>query len=418
MLMKGERRDRAGSTSRDGGMGVVLRIADARAYRMQIPMRVRFEHAAATRDVADPVLVHVSAHAPFAHHAGWGETLARTYVTGESADSVMADLKQVFAPRLATFSASSLPQALEFIDALPFEHEGRVVHAARCAMELALLDLATRAFSRDVADVAGWLDLPGFGPPGCLPRARYSGIVLGSTRAKVRRWLRLQRWYGLRDFKLKVAVPGWEDRVRWAAEYLGPALRRGRATLRVDANAGWTLSEAHEACELLEKHGVCAVEQPLPEANDEDLPWLAEQSSCAIVADESLLSAADAKRLLEGGGVQVFNIRLAKHGGLLPSLRIARLVLQAGKDVQLGCLVGETSILAAAGAAFLRACPRVRFAEGAFGRFLLKKDVTTKPVRFGYGGHLTGSKESGFGLRVSSTEVDRRAIESLQLGRF
>lgn len=399
-------------------MPAELRIADVRVHRLQIPMRVRFEHAAATRDVADPVLVEINARAPYAHLMGWGETLARTYVTGESTDSVLTDLRRVFAPRLAGFSASSFPEALDFIDALPFEDEGRVIHAARCAMELALLDMAGRAFQRSAADVAGWLDLPGFGPPGCLARVRYSGIVLGSTRAKVRRWLRMQRWYGLRDFKLKVAVEGWEDRVRWAFEFLGGALKRGRATLRVDANAGWSLSEAHEACELLEQHGVCAVEQPLPDANDDDLPWLAEQTNCAIIADESLLSAADAKRLLEAGGVQIFNVRLAKHGGLLPSLRIARLVLQAGKEVQLGCLVGETSVLAGAGVAFLRACPRVRFAEGAFGRFLLKQDVVRRPVQFGYRGRITELAESGLGILLAAERVHAVTVEVVQVARF
>ena len=65
--------------------------------------------------------------------------------------------------------------------------------------------------------------------------------------------------------------------------------------------------------------------------------------------------------------------RIAKNGGLLPALRIARRALEAGLDLQLGCLVGETSLLSAAGLAFLQACPRVRFVEGAFGRFLLRQ---------------------------------------------
>ena len=260
--------------------------------------------------------------------------------------------------------------------------------------------------------------MPGFGPPGCQPQVRYSGMVVGRTRGRLRMALRAQRLYGLRDFKLKVAIEGWEERLRWAFEMLGGAIERKRVTLRVDANAGWTLAEANEALELLEKCGVGALEQPLPDVNDADLPYLAEQAHCDLIVDESLLTIDDAQRLIATGGVRVLNIRLAKNGGLMPALRIARLALAAGLDVQLGCLVGETSLLSAAGIAFLEACPKVRFVEGAFGPFLLRDDVTRRPVRFGYGGRVRTRLGPGLGVTVDPAALDRLATgrpRSLQL---
>lgn len=389
-----------------------LRIRELRVYRLNIPMRVRFEHAAAQRDTADPVVVSCTAAAPFAHLVGYGETLARPYVTGETAESVVQDIFELFRPRLAAFRAGGFVEALELADSLPAQMGGRVLTAARAAVELAWLDLACKAYQRRPADVAGWLDLPAFGPPGCLAGARYSGVVIGRTRGRLQGFLRLQRLYGLRDFKLKVAVEGWEQRLAWAAAVLGPAIASGRATLRVDANGGWSLAEAVEAAPTLERHLVSALEQPLPDANDADLPYLAERTDCDLVADESLLTIDDAQRLIEGGGVRVLNIRIAKNGGLMPALRIARLALAAGVDVQLGCLVGETSILSAAGLAFLEACPKVRFVEGAFGRFLLRTDVTRRRVGFGYGGRIRPPTGSGFGV-----DVEPAALESLALER-
>jgi L-alanine-DL-glutamate epimerase-like enolase superfamily enzyme len=395
-----------------------LRLSDVRAYRLNIPMRVKFEHAAATRSVADPIVVEVTAHAPYAHISGFGETLARGYVTGESADTVLQDLRAVFSPRLYEFSPASFAEALEFIESLALEHEGRLVHAARCALELALLDLSGRAFGRSASDVAGWLGLPGFGPPGATESIRYSGIVLGKSQRTIRTSLRVQQFYGLRDFKLKVATPGWEDRARWAAAALARGLARREVTLRADANSGWSLAEAHAGAELLESLGVCAIEQPMPEGNDADIAYLAEQTGCAFIADESLRSMDDLTRLLEFGGVQIFNLRLAKNGGLMPTLRMARAVLQAGREVQLGCLVGETGILTAAGHAFLRACPRVRFAEGAFGRFLLRADVTRPSLRFGWGGKLRGVGPFGLGVHVSQAALKRLATEVVTIARF
>jgi muconate cycloisomerase len=391
-----------------------LQVRDVQIHRLAIPMRMRFEHAAAARETADPVIVQISAASPYAEFVGFGETLARPYVTGETAETVAQDLAGLLVPRLAAFRPESFFAALEFIEALPLQHEGRIICAARAALELALLDLAGQVFQRRPAEVAGWLGLPGFGPPGCLETARYSGIVVGRTRAKLATLTRLQRWYGLRDFKIKAAVPGWEQNLEQAHRVLRRAIATGRATLRVDANGGWSLAEANEALAMLERCGVSAVEQPLSETHDGDLPWLAEQTRCDLIADESLLTIEDAQRLAQGGGVKVFNVRIAKNGGLMPALRIARTALAAGIDVQLGCLVGETSILSAAGVAFLESCPRVRFVEGAFGWMLLRDDVTRGSIRFGRGGRIAARRGYGLGVNVAPHALVRRGADRPQ----
>jgi L-alanine-DL-glutamate epimerase-like enolase superfamily enzyme len=391
-----------------------LRIARLEVHRLAIPMRVTFQHAAATRSVADPVLVCLHSQPP-GELRGWGETLARPYVTGETAASVAEDVQHSFAGRLAHLRAVSFADVLEFLDALPTHADGRPILAARAAVELALLDLAGRAFRRRPADVPGWMGLPGFGAPGALPRARYSGIVIGRSRAKLQWFLRLQRAYRLRDFKLKAALPGWEERCAWAARVLRPGLERGQATLRVDANGAWTLDQAVAAIPVLDACGVSALEQPLPASADADLPELAARGCCDVVADESLRTLADAERLLSSDAVRVLNVRLAKVGGLMPALRIAQRALAAGRDVQLGCLVGETSILTAAGIGFLECCPRVRFVEGAFGPRLLRQDVTLRPIRFGFGGRVRARHGFGLGLEVDEDAVHRLACQQAQV---
>ena len=161
---------------------------------------------------------------------------------------------------------------------------------------------------------------------------------MGRSEKNLKRMLRLQRWYGLRDFKLKVAVEGWEERLKWAYEVLRKPLEQKQVTLRVDANAGWSLADANEGrADTRALPCVSALEQPLPDSADADLPYLAEQTGLDLIADESLLTVEDAERLIAGGGVRVFNVRIGKNGGLLPALRIARMALAAGLDVQLGC---------------------------------------------------------------------------------
>lgn len=386
-----------------------LRIRAVSVIPLNVPMRFAFEHAAATRAVADPVIVRLTAEAPHAQLAGYGETLARRYVTGESADTVCDDVLELFMPHLLELRAESFSEVVGFANELPSYIDGRLVNAARCAVELALLDLAGKFFRRRLADVCGWLDLAGFQPPGCLARARYSGMAVGGNPRRLRAALYLQRLYGLRDFKIKVAVPGWRDKLETTRRTLARGLASGKLTLRADANGAWDLDEALAAVPVLESAGVSALEQPLPTSDDDQLAELARNTTCDLIADESLLTLEDAEELIGAGAVRVLNIRLAKNGGLLPAVQIARLALSRELDVQLGCLVGETSLLAAAGAAFLELCPRVRFVEGAYAGYLLRGDAARRPVRFGFGGRMSPLAGHGLGVAVDEAALRRFA---------
>lgn len=391
-------------------MPTPLRIRQLDVLPLAVPMRLKFEHAAASRSVADPVVVQAIGATPYAHFVGWGETLARPYVSGETPETVLRDIRELFVPLLSGFHPTNWAEALEFIDALPTLDGDRIITAARAAIELALLDLSGRVFQRRLSDVAGWMGLGGFGAPGCIGTAGYSGVVVGKSKAKLQWLLRVQRWYGLRDFKIKVATPGWEQRLEWAYRILRPAIESGRATLRADANGAWTFEEAVEHIPTLRLYGVCALEQPLSDQHDHLLPALRRAAPIDLIADESMVTIEDAARLIDDGAAQVLNIRIAKNGGLMPALRLAKLALQNGIDVQLGCLVGETSILSAAGIAFLECCPNARFVEGSFGRLLLRVDVTRRPIRFGRGGRINPRTGYGLGLSVDESLVAKLTV--------
>jgi muconate cycloisomerase len=129
------------------------------------------------------------------------------------------------------------------------------------------------------------------------------------------------------------------------------------------------------------------------------------------VHDESLITIDDAKRLIELGVADVFNIRISKCGGLLPALHIAALARRSSVRIQLGCMVGETSILSAAGIRFLEVCPGVEWAEGCFGSFLLRSDVVAKGVRFGYGGRIPRLLKTGLGIAVDPRRLEQLCVQ-------
>lgn len=384
-------------------------------WRLAIPMRGKFRHALSERAVSEPLMVQVDLSSGA---TGFGETHPRSYVSGETVESAVADIRELLAPQLPEIRAENFPEALEQIDTLPLvDAMGRPCTAARAAVELALLDGYARAFRRPISEVAGWLGLPGLGPPGSIGAVRYSGVVGGETPEGVTRSIRKMRCFGLRDFKLKVGDPGDDARVRAAVAVLAGPLRAGRATLRVDANAGWTLDEARQRLRSWADLPIACVEQPLARGHEDSWYQLLSASPIPLMADESLVTPEDADSLLRHRAAGWFNVRLSKNGGLLPALRLAHLAHKHGLNVQLGCMVGETSLLSAAGRWFLNCVGRVGFAEGSYGRFLLRGDVSKRTVRFGYGGRAGAPAGPGWGVDVSEDLLRRWSCEKpVQVG--
>jgi L-alanine-DL-glutamate epimerase-like enolase superfamily enzyme len=84
--------------------------------------------------------------------------------------------------------------------------------------------------------------------------------------------------------------------------------------------------------------------------------------------------------------------------------------------LQVGCQVGESSLLSAAHLALLAALaplrPGVRYAEGCFGRHLLREDPASPLVQFGYGGRPPRRPAGpGLGVRVDQAMLERWAVD-------
>jgi muconate cycloisomerase len=346
-------------------------------YRSEIPTR-GFSHAAASRDKAEAVVV--CQH--FADgQAGWGETLPRPYVTGETLDSVLADLQNhLWDPWVKWWSSQEACPDLAALTAAPATQspDGRCNLAARAVLEHSALPALT---------------LP---PLARRISARVSGVLGSADPDRTARKLRQMRLIRLRDYKLKVGFGSDIDQANLAmvCRQLGRCMKAGRCTLRVDANGGWGIEETPHRVEEMARMGVCAVEQPVY-VPAEKLVELSHRCPLPLIADESLLSFADAVTLAEAGDRIWWNVRIAKNGGPASALQLCRMADEAGTTLVLGCMVGESSLLSACQRALLQwgACPR--FVEGNYGRFLLKGDLTRRSLTFGLGGRLRALRPAG-----------------------
>ena len=80
--------------------------------------------------------------------------------------------------------------------------------------------------------------------------------------------------------------------------------------------------------------------------------------------------------------------------------------------VQVGCQVGESSLLSAAGRLLAATLPEFEALEGSTGRRLLEHDVTDEPYEFGPGGFAGVQQTPGLGVSVTSERLAKLVIKS------
>ena len=94
------------------------------------------------------------------------------------------------------------------------------------------------------------------------------------------------------------------------------------------------------------------------------------------LADESVCTLDDARRVVDARAADAFNIRLGKMGGVLATAEICEFARSAKVATSLGTMVGETGVLSRASEVFGRAIPGFDYLDGkGQNAFLLAEDV-------------------------------------------
>ena len=118
------------------------------------------------------------------------------------------------------------------------------------------------------------------------------------------------------------------------------------ATIRVDANEGWTPKQAVRNIEWVADYGVEFVEQPIPAENREGQRFVYERSALPIAADESCITASDVPDIADR--CDIANLKLMKTGGLREAVRLIHAARAHGLEVMCGCMVESNASIAAA----------------------------------------------------------------------
>ena len=168
---------------------------------------------------------------------------------------------------------------------------------------------------------------------------------------------------------------------------------------------------------LLAPFKLAIIEQPVAADDIAGMKQVRAQCAIPVMADESLVTVEQARRLIAEKACDLFNIRLSKNGGIAGSLAIAKLADEAGIKIQVGAQVGETGILSAAGRTFAAHMSELACAEGSFGTWLLSEDITFDNLAFGLGGRAPLLKSRGLSVTVNEEALERLTVEKIQLRR-
>ncbi|MDR2326841.1 MAG: muconate cycloisomerase family protein [Acidovorax sp.] len=324
---------------------------------------------------------------------GFGEaaTIGGPSWNEESPESIAHAIQHYLAPAVVGQKAGHIEQLLARMD---LACKGNAF--AKSAVEMALIDALARTL-----DIPAW-QLLGGKVHESLPLAwtLASGDV---ERDLQEAQLRLEQGRH-RIFKMKIGARAPQDDVAHVSR-----IARGlpaSATLTVDVNQAWDGNTARRYLPQLIEAGVTLIEQPVAKWNVPALRQLTQTLQGALImADETVCTPQDAMLLAREQAAQVFSLKVAKHGGLLRTRKVAA-VAEAADIGWYGGTMLETSIGSAASAHVFATLPGAHHGCELFGPQLLVDDIVEAqmPLR---DFSLQLPDGPGYGITVSPSQLDR-----------
>ena len=285
-----------------------VRVEALRARPLSVPLIEPFVIATGRVDATRAVEVEARVTWRGKSDVGLGEAACLPPVTREDQGDVLRELERV-----------------RVVDADALAGLGPV---ARAAVETAILDAMARIEGIPVRDL---LD-------GTSVDALETDVTIAiAAPAKM---AELARGWVARGFRaLKVKVGRDVDADARALEAVGRAAPG--ATLRVDANAGYSAAEAVDlarACERLGLRVECW-EQPCASDDLDGMSEVAAALDAPVIADESVKTLDDVRVLARRRYADGVNLKLAKSGGPLACLAIGIAARAAGLRLMVGGMV-------------------------------------------------------------------------------
>ncbi|CAE5967706.1 unnamed protein product [Arabidopsis arenosa] len=305
-----------------------VRVLKAENRELNVPLLSPFTIASSRLDSVNNVAIRIELSDGC---VGWGEAPILPSVTAEDQITAMVKARET-CEFLRELPEMKLGNALKEIGRfLP----GHQFASVRAGMEMAMIDAAAKSVGMPLWKLFGGASNVGL--KGCL--LVYAQIpIVSPEEASI--LASKYRKRGFETLKLKVG-----KNLKADVEVL-QAIRAVHPTCSfiLDANEGYQTEEAVRVLETLHEMKVTPVlfEQPVHRDNWEGLSHVTRTAKnrfgVSVAADESCRGLTDLKKIIEGGIVDVVNIKLAKTG-ILEALEVIELARSSGIELMIGGMV-------------------------------------------------------------------------------
>lgn len=263
---------------------------------------------------------------------GYGEGAPTPVITGETMGSMIGAIEYI-KPFIVGLDIEDFDYILNNIHSTILKNT-----TAKSALEIALYDLKAKSVKQPLYKMLGGTKTI-FKTDITISMGEVDKMISDSLDAVN---------LGYDTLKIKIGNNPQKDIERIIA--IHKALDKN-IVLRLDANQGWTAQESVTLLLALEKQDIIAefIEQPVAADDIEGLRYIKERVQTPLLADESIFSVKEARKLLEMQAIDYVNIKLAKTAGITQALQLADLSAQYGAKCMIGCML-EGPISVAAGA--------------------------------------------------------------------
>jgi o-succinylbenzoate synthase len=305
-----------------------MKIIDIRTTILKAPLKTPFVTALRRVENLEDLVVIIECDDGT---VGYGEGAPTPQITGETMGSMIAAIEYM-KPHIVGHEVDELDIILKNIHSSIIKNT-----TAKSALEIALYDLKAKSERVPMYRMLG----------GSQTHFKTDiTISMGEVDKMVADALHTVK-LGYETLKIKIGNDPQKDIERIRALH---AALPSHIKLRLDANQGWSAKESVTLLHTLEKQNIIAefIEQPVAADDIEGLKYIKERVQTPLLADESIFSLKDARRLLEMQAIDYVNIKLAKTGGISQALALADLAHEFDTKCMIGCML-EGPISVAAG---------------------------------------------------------------------
>ncbi len=368
-----------------------MRIDHISIYPVILPFSSEFSHSLRKRNSVKNIIAEVVAEQ--GKIKGYGEGAPRSFVTGESQESAARSITRFIQLDNFPWKLNDVSQIWNFVDGL---FHGKAYNAAICALETALLDALGKSQGRNIIDY--------FSKDFMTNKVYYGSALPLAGKQRIVEICQLIKKMKVKKLKLKMGKDLNQNKEILEAVRV---VFGEDCDLKIDINCVWNYGLALKHLSLINNYKIKIIEQPMRPNDPEiaDFAGLMQKAGAVLMADESACSLGDMEKIAEEGCYKMINVRLSKCGGFRNSLKIIDYLRRNGISFQIGCHLGESGILSAAGRILCLLCSDAVCCDGSYDEFLLEKNVTLEDVSMGPGGEADPLDGPGLGIEVSGKNL-------------